>query len=334
MDISLPRPWADPAWFDQVRAWIEASLEARGQGLVSLDPPRIRPWSVVMRLQASAGPCFFKAPAPASIYEAGLSQALLRHRPGVMPALLAVDAARGWMLMADGGETLRARLQSDRDLSYWLRLLPDYATLQRDMAGHVDEMLALGVPDRRLARLPALYAGLLADTDDLRLGQPDGLSQAEHRRLLDLRPRVADMAAELASYGLPETIQHDDFHDGNIFVHDGRYQFFDWGDACITHPFCTMLVSLRSTAARFDLPTTAPELARLRDAYLAPWSASAPPHHLLAAADLAQRLGALCRVLSWQSALAGAAEPDRAPHQEAVPGWLQEFLAITEAVQP
>jgi Ser/Thr protein kinase RdoA (MazF antagonist) len=27
------------------------------------------------------------------------------------------------------------------------------------------------------------------------------------------------------------TLQHDDLHDGNVFVRDGRYLFFDWGTA-------------------------------------------------------------------------------------------------------
>lgn len=328
---SLSRPWANATWFDETRAWIDAALCARGQSIIALDPPRIRPWSVVMRVDMGAGACYFKANAPASVYEAGLIQTLLRYRPADMPDLLAADPARGWMLLADGGDTLRTRLQTDKTLAHWLRVLPEYAQLQLAMSAHVGEILACGVPDYRLAHLSAQFDALLADTSDLRLGQPDGLSEDDYRRLLDLRPRLTDMAAELASFGLPETIQHDDFHDGNIFVQDGRYRFFDWGDACITHPFCTLLVSLRSIAFRFDLPEAAPELVQLRDAYLSAWAAFAPPHHLATAAKLAQRLGMVCRVLSWRAALRGADEADIVPYQEAVPGWLQEFLAAVES---
>lgn len=327
---SPSRPWADPAWFDQVRDWIDGNLHVHGQSIIAFDPPRIRPWSVVIRVDTGARACYFKATGPRSLYEAGLTQALLRRRPGVMPDLLALDPGRGWMLVADGGVTLRARLQSEKDISHWLRLLPEYAELQLAMSGQLDEMLACGVPDHRLAHLPAQFEALLADTADLRLGHPNGLSEDEHRRLVDLRPLVVEMATELSAFGLPETIQHDDFHDGNIFVQDGHYRFFDWGDACITHPFCTLLVSLRSIAARFDLPEDASELAQLRDAYLSVWAAFAPPGDLIAAAKLAQRLGMICRVLSWQAALRGADEADIAPYQEAVPGWLQEFLATVD----
>ncbi len=328
---SASRPWLDPTWFEETRAWIDAALRARGLRLTAFDLPRLRPWSVVMRVETNAGACYFKATAPASIYEAGLTQTLSHHRPDCMPHLLALDAAHGWLLLADGGETLRTRLQSEKNLAHWLRVLPEYAELQLAMAGHLDEMLASGIPDRRLARLPAQFAALLADTSDLRLDQPDGISSDEYERLLDLHPRVEAMCAELANFGLPETIQHDDFHDGNVFVQDGCYRFFDWGDACITHPFCTLLVSLRSIATRFDLPPDAPELTQLRNAYLIPWASFAPPAHLIAAVELAQTLGMLCRVSSWRAALHGADEADSAPYIAAVPGWLQELLAATSS---
>lgn len=325
----LSRPWADRRWFDEVHAWIDAALRSRDLERVSdYDPPRIRPWSVVMRVPTNAGACYFKAAAPASIFETSLTQTLFRRRPGCMPDLLAFDTARGWMLQADGGDTLRTILQTEKSLTHWLRILPEYAELQIAMADHLDELLASGAPDRRLARLPAQFEALLEETSDLRIGQPDGLSAEEYRRLLDLRPWVAARCAELASFDLPETIQHDDFHDGNIFVRDGCYSFFDWGDACITHPFCTLLVSLRSIAFRFDLAEGAPELTQLRDAYLVPWAGFAPHDHLAAAADLAQTLGMLCRVFSWRAALYGAGEEDGAPYLDAVPGWLQEFLSV------
>ncbi len=325
---TLPRPWADPRWYDEVHAWIESALQSHDLTAVApWDPPRIRPWSVVIRVPTNAGACYFKAAGPLSVFETGLTQTLFRRRPGCMPELMAFDAAQGWMLHADGGDTLRTLLQAEKSLGHWLRILPEYAELQIAMADHLDELLASGAPDRRLARLPDQYEALLEETSDLRIGQPDGLSAEEYRRLLDLRPWVAARCAELASFGLPQTIQHDDFHDGNIFVRDGCYSFFDWGDACITHPFCTLLVSLRSIAFRFDLAEGAPELNQLRDAYLAPWTGFAPRDRLLVAAELAQKVGILCRVFSWRAALYGADEEDVAPYLDAVPGWLQELLS-------
>jgi aminoglycoside phosphotransferase (APT) family kinase protein len=57
-------------------------------------------------------------------------------------------------------------------------------------------------------------------------------------------PRVIALRDRLASYGVAETVQHDDLHDAQIFVRNGRAQVLDWGDACISHPFFTLAVSL------------------------------------------------------------------------------------------
>ena len=74
---------------------------------------------------------------------------------------------------------------------------------------------------------------------------------------------------------LRASLQHDDLHDANIFVpYDGvgPYRVFDWGDASVAHPFTTLLVTLRVVAYRLELAGGAPELLRLRDAYLEPWT--------------------------------------------------------------
>ena len=101
------------------------------------------------------------------------------------------------------------------------------------------------------------------------------------------------MCGELTHYGIPETIQHDDLHDGQIFVRDGRYVFFDWGDSCISHPFHSLTVTLRASAAKLDLEPGGTELRRLRDAYLEPFG------DLREAADLAYRTGTVARALAW-----------------------------------
>lgn len=166
---------------------------------------------------------------PVLAHEAGAVEILVGRRPDCLPELLAVERGRGWMLQGDGGVRLRELGEPAR----WEDALPLYAGLQADAAADVEALLAAGVPDRRLAVLPALYAALLEERT--------ALGAEELRALRRLAPRVASLGEKLAGYGLPETIQHDDLHDGNVFVRDGGYVFFDWGDACITHPFspCT-----------------------------------------------------------------------------------------------
>ncbi|MFY1698895.1 MULTISPECIES: phosphotransferase [unclassified Solwaraspora] len=140
------------------------------------------------------------------------------------------------MLMADAGETLRVVTQSERSLDRWRDVLPRHAGVQLDLADDVNDLLALGSPDRRLATLPDAYARIIDEVGAL-------------RRLRDAVPMVAELRAEPAEYGLPELPQHDDLHDVQIFVCDGRHLIMDWGDACASHPFFTLSVTVEGVLA-------------------------------------------------------------------------------------
>src|SRR5205807_2063451 len=145
-----------------------------------------------------------------------------RLRPELVLTPLAVDLERRWMLLPDGGERLREVLKRERHPRRWLELAPLYAELQAAAAPAVGELIELGAPDYRLERLPELSE---------KLGSALGLTGPSPER-------IAELCDELTAVGVAETIQHDDLHDGNVFVRrDGGYAVFDWGDSCISHPF-------------------------------------------------------------------------------------------------
>ena len=52
--------------------------------------------------------------------------------------------------------------------------------------------------------------------------------------------------------------------------------------------------------------------------------------NLLAAFNLAYRVGMVIRSLTWRIITAGMPEAYQAEHADAVPGWLQEFLSAGE----
>jgi aminoglycoside phosphotransferase (APT) family kinase protein len=233
---------------------------------------------------------------------------LSRLRPDIVLTPLAVDLDRGWMLLPDGGERLREVLARERNPDRWLEIVPRYAELQIAAAEHVDELLAAGSPDYRLDRLPGL-AGEAAS----KLGvaaPPAG--------------RIDDVRARLAAFGVPESIQHDDLHDGNVFVRPEGYAVFDWGDGCVSHPFASLLVALRGIAHRFELAEHDRDLERVRDAYLEPWAGFGPRSELLGAVELAGVMGRLSRALAWFRAYSeGGGHSDEAV--ESAGYWFREF---------
>jgi hypothetical protein len=321
--------WVQSEWLAVARSWIRARLAEHGLELAGeIEQPHVRWWSTVLRVPTSDGVLWFKANAPPHAFEAALLAILERSAPGHVPELVALDVDHGWLLMRDGGERLRELVRDSADLQHWQTLLPEYAQLQLSLAPHVGDLLEAGVPDERLALLPTHLAALLDDHEACMVGRDDGLSVEEYDRIGALLPEYAECCARLASLGIPETIQHDDLHDGNVFVRGGRYLFFDWGDSCVSHPFHSLVVTMRALVHRLELPPGGPDVLRLRDAYLEPFARFGSQAQLVEAADLAHFTGTAARALSWHRFLS-AREPEfRGGDADAVPYGLKRLLDL------
>ncbi|GHE06293.1 phosphotransferase [Streptomyces alanosinicus] len=286
-----PTPWEQRAWRDAALGWVAGRLAAlglRGGGDLSV---RLRPWSVLVRVPVEGRDAvWFKANPPAGSFEGPLTAALARWVPEQVLQPLAVDAERAWMLLPDGGELFRSVLaRAPVEPGTWEEMLRQYASVQRAVTGHRHEIERLGVPCVRTLGLPEAFDRLLMDNTALDAG--------DHARLERLRPRLADWCAELAAAGVEDTLDHADLHDGQLFhPAPGRFTFFDWGDAAVTHPFCSLRIPAEKARARYGPQV----LARLLDAYLEPWTGPGrTAADLRRAARLAWRLSALGRAASW-----------------------------------
>ncbi|MGH8893432.1 MAG: phosphotransferase [Actinomycetes bacterium] len=327
-DDALPR-WRDPQWQRIAMDWTGRGLAELGCDVTG-EPEQVkaRPWSTVFRVPTTRGPFWFKANARGLAHEAALVEALSRWVPDRVLAPLRVDADQGWLLLPDGGRTLREAQGGTTDLAHWERILVEYAQLQRSVAPFAAEMLALGVPDNRPDALPAVLEDLLTDADALLLDQPSGMTGAQLAEQRAAAPSYARMCAELAAIGIPPSVQHDDLHDANVFVpadESEPYRVFDWGDATVAHPFASLLVSLRVLCDLANLAPGSPPVLHLRDAYLEVWSAEHDIKDLRQACRLAVRVGAVGRAANWRRALLEATPAGRAQWGDGVPGWLLEL---------
>ena len=79
-------------------------------------------------------------------------------------------------------------------------------------------------------------------------------------------------------------------------MRDGKFRFLDWGDACVSHPFLTLNVTLRVIELRHGLPPSSPEIVRVSDAYLEPFTAFASHDELVPLAAIARRFGQISRI--------------------------------------
>ena len=325
-------PWTDKSWLTTANDWIDGELAK--VGLTPAGPreqPHVRPWSTVLRVPTNAGDLYFKAVWPPQVHEAALTTALSSWLPRFTPEVVAARPETGWLLLRDAGLRLREILQQEHDVARWREVLVRYAEAQILLVDHGKAILDLGVPDRRPAVVAEDLTDLLEDSRALRLGLPDGLSAEEHGRLRKLLPRIRSQFEALAHSDVPAALEHNDFHDGNVCLLKNEYRAFDWGDACVTHPFVALRVGLRSIAHTVDLAADGPEITQLRDAYLEPWTAFAPRTQLLADVQPALILAAACRAFSWRLVMSELDPPLLDEYADTVAYSVRSLLELAEA---
>ena len=321
--------WHDADWRKQATDWIHAEAERQSIHISGeIEQPHTYAWSTVLHVPTDQGILFFKATAYETIHEAALTQALAHWFPDCMPELVAVDVARGWMLMRDGGEQLRDSIRSTQDITPWKPVIEQYAEVQVGLAQHITEMLSLRVPDQRLNLLPGLFSELLADETSLMIDQEKGLTSADFHQVKDKTSRFEQICADLAAFGIPESLNHGDFHDGNILIRDGRITFFDWGDATVTHPFVslrTFFVSIE-IALQLDDYVVTPEMEALLHLYLKPFQQFASREALLKAYQLSKPVASVVKALAWHTTISRMGEDLRKEYSWIVPDLMKEFL--------
>lgn len=270
-------PWYRPGWRADARRWAATRLAERGHVLTA-EPEQVRAWerSALWRFDTSNGKVYFKAVTPTFAYEPRLTQALGDWHPGWFPPVLARDEERRWMLLGDAGPHTG---QTQKSLGQWEAGLRAYAEMQVTLASRVNDLLALGVPDRRLNVLRDHIESLLADTAALK-HSPAGLSDDEIAALRAHRPLVLRACDQLSACPIPASLEHGDFAPGQIvYGVDGRYRFIDWSDSSVSFPFFGAQFFWEELQG--ELPAPAEARIRLRDAYLQPWTGHAPLSNLM-----------------------------------------------------
>ena len=312
----LRAPWACPGWLDEAAGWIETQLEALGTPPL-MPVEQVKSWGIscVLRVRTTRGMRYFKATAALPLFanEPSVMAGLAQMFPDYIAAPLRTDEQRRWMLMPDFGPLLT------RDGSMLARaaMVRVFCIIQRNSAGRVDDLLCMGCVDRRLERLAGQLAGLLTDTEALA-----GLSADERERLSSLVPHLQRLCARLAQGPVPQTLAHGDLYLKNVAYNAGQYRFFDWSDACVTHPFFDMMTIYTERNPTVYLP--------LRDTYLTLWTDYAPIAQLLEAWELAAPLSYLHQAIGYQHIVAGLEPTARAEFRNAVPYYVRQALqAIT-----
>jgi hypothetical protein len=293
-----------PEWRADAETWIAERLAGADLSVTGeIEQRRVRPWSTQLVVPTDGGTVWFKANCQAQAFEPHLQALLARVAPEEVDEPLDVDGERAWMLTRDRGATLRERHETT--LSDWQSVLQEAASLQRIVAAHGRDVLALGVPDCSPVTVPARFDLMLERLRDRPDDDPAHLAADVVERLEVSRPFVRRAARVLTDGPVPVTLQHGDLHPGNVFSVDGRLRIFDFGDAQWAHPLESLPLPWAVTKDDRSLPWQ-----ELLAAYHEPWSdllTIDEVAELLAAAVVTQPVN---RSFGWWEALAEATDEE------------------------
>ncbi len=300
--------WSSPQWRDEAVSWLDEQLAGAGIDRTGdVEQPHLRPWATVLRLPTTEGVVWFKAAGPGTAFEVGLYELLARVAPDRVLTPIAVDPARGWIVLPDGGPPLAERVV-DADMPNALaRALADYGELQLALAPHVGELLAGGVADMRPAVMPERFDQALATTSAAIGSRGNASDRQMHRRVAAMRSTVESWCEQLAASTVAPSLDHNDLHPWNI-LDDGQggARFYDWGDSVVAHPFAAMLVPLGMLTNQYGVGLDDNRFLRTRDAYLEVFTEVAGGEDLATTLAVACRVAKVARVLTWDRAVQAA----------------------------
>lgn len=293
----LRPPWARRGWFDIASAWIEEQIDQLGYKRTG-PIEQFWSWSIscILRGKTDAGLIYFKQAARLPLFsdEPSVTKILSEYYPERIPLALAIDRERDWLLLKDFGTPMGDNIASETQEA----MFRTFARMQIDAAQHVDDLLAIGCLDRRLNKLSMHLDSLLGDTEML-----SKLDETEIKKLHEFTPRLKEMCRSIVTYLVPQTLVHGDLHWGNVAYKDDNFIFFDWTDACITHPFFDMISIFGEEEAA--------KKQRWRDAYLDCWIDHEPMERLLKIWKIAEPLSALHQMISYQSIVNGTEQASK-----------------------
>ena len=303
-DHPLRMPWARPGGPASLVRWADEQLASRGFERTGA-AQQVRSWNLsgIWRLPTTEGWVWFKVVPPFFAHE-GAAVEWVGAPPG--PRLVAHAPGRTLLVEAAGEPNHGTRGPA---LEPMVRLLTE---LQERSVGRTDELLARGVPDRRLAlALPRVEA--VADTGAGSL--PPSQQRALRALVADLPRRVAEVEA----CGMPETLVHGDFHPGNVVGPPEGYVLIDWGDCFVGNPLVDELA--------FTERLEGAERATARGWFVEAWRRIAPGADPDRAADLLRPVLPLVAAVMYADFCAAIEPDERVYHASDVGRMLAESVA-------
>ncbi|MEI5906483.1 phosphotransferase [Bacillus spongiae] len=307
----------------EAERWIKREVEnVKAIPTATMEEIKATDLTVIQKISTNKGTFYYKDSGTIAKFEGKLAHHLHSFYSDKSVEVTAFHPAKPWLLMKElQGQPLR----EVKDKKVWKQALQEYAELQVNETKHVEQLIQLGVPDRRL---PILKREIQSNLNEM---CQTGLSHEKTVTIMNIQEELLEMCDKIEGI-VPCSLDHGDLHSGNIQLVEGKPIFFDWGDAAVTHPFFSTRVfwNVLHEWAQYDSEWLT-IINEFRPSYLEPWTKFAPMKELEEILKISDQLACVYRGLGWLLYInryrANIEESEQRPAQ-----WLEVLLEHRELV--
>lgn len=275
--------FAGSGWFNEVTAWTQSRLGARGLKLsAGWEQHNIGPDFSLIRFETTGPAVWFKAVGGSNLREYAITTALSELHSKYLPEILGTHADwRCWLMLDGNGK----HLDEVWELGHWERAAASLAELQIESLQHCELLLAAGCENLRIEKLRGLiepFLSTVANLMDLQPSSPPPVLDLHDLRFIEAR--LVDACHQSESLGMPNALGNTDLNPGNVLVNQDGATFLDWMQGYIGPPF-VMLEYLLALLRRLRPDLT--EWAKpLQEAYCQRWTGICSAYQMFEALKL------------------------------------------------
>ena len=223
------------------------------------------PWSSVIKINTGNEHVYLKQTPKYLFLEAEIIKLLCdKCDIKTIPSVIADNEQEHCFLMTKCGDiSLRDHFDGKLQFDILKQAIISYKKLQHSTIEYIDELLAIGVPDWRLDKFPALYDELISNTEYL---DDNNVTIEQQKQLHQYKGRVKSLCNELSNFGIIETLNHSDFHDNNLLYDktNKTTAIIDLGETSVNHPLFSLHACIEAAKNRYKLAEDSSEYKSLQ----------------------------------------------------------------------
>ena len=230
------------------------------------------PWSVVIKAEMGQD-CYYLKKTPSELFiehqVIDLIKQVIPNAP-IATVIFVNHELNSFIMNSCGHYSLHTKFNGSLDGKWLIKGITSYIKIQRALEPHIDDFMAIGVPDWRIARIPELYIELLENKEVL---IEEGLSHHDMAQLMGLVPKIRSICEFLSKYPIKETLVNCDFNENNMILNEstGQISIIDWGEVVISHPLFSLASHLHNTTIRYKLESKGQLIESMKQRCLSSW---------------------------------------------------------------